>query len=66
MKILDPEEDVITIDQLRIRISTLALRKHNSNIFLAADEMGISHKTLRRWILDYNIPKEPTTTKKKS
>lgn len=49
-------EDGLTLEQIERRILEQTLRKLNGNRSLAADQLGISRRTIQRKIKDYNLP----------
>ena len=45
----------LSLKKSRVDIIVKALEKHNGNRKLAAEEMGISERTLYRWIEKYHL-----------
>ena len=52
-KILDPEEDVITIRELERRLFVSAISRHKGNRNMAAAEIGITADRFLQWEADY-------------
>ena len=55
MKVIDPSEDVITFTELYRRITIAALKRHNGCLNESASAIGISRRSLRRWIDQYDL-----------
>ena len=51
----EPAHQDLSLKKSRVDIIVKALEKHNGNRKLAAEEMGISERTLYRWIEKYHL-----------
>ena len=51
----EPQAQDLSLKKSRVDIIVKALEKHNGNRKLAAEEMGISERTLYRWIEKYHL-----------
>lgn len=63
-KIIDPSEDVITFDELYRRLTVKAICKHPKNLAGAAEEIGVSPRTLSRWMDRFDIDLKQLNTQK--
>ena len=53
--ILPPSEDVITFAELHKRLIRAALGRYKGRLDLASNCIGISSRTLKRWMHSYDI-----------
>ena len=51
----EPEDQDLSLKKTSLEVITRALEKHNGNRGLAAKEVGISERTLYRWIKKYHL-----------